>query len=74
MATSTNAIISRAAPHTIKKFELISNYVDGWARKILGLKCTPKVGQKKFNFRRCIFNVQIHRGIEKAKYPSILAS
>ena len=30
------------------------------------LKCTPKVGQKKFNFRRCIFNVQIHRGIEKA--------
>lgn len=36
MATSTNAIISRAAPHTIKKFELISNYVDGWARKILG--------------------------------------
>lgn len=36
MATSTNPIISRAAPHTIKKFELISNYVDGWARKILG--------------------------------------
>ena len=30
------------------------------------VKCTPKVGQKKFNFRRCIFNVQIHRGIEKA--------
>ena len=29
------------------------------------MKCTPKVGQKKFNFRRCIFNVQIHRGIEK---------
>ena len=36
MATSNNAIISKAAPHTIKKFELISDYVDGWARKILG--------------------------------------
>ena len=35
-------------------------------RKRLSMKCTPKVGQKKFNFRRCIFNVQIHRGIEKA--------
>lgn len=36
MSTSNDAIISKAAPHTIKKFELISNYVDGWARKILG--------------------------------------
>ena len=28
--------ISVAKPHTIKKFELISHYVDEWARKILG--------------------------------------
>ena len=40
------------------------------ARIGLFLKCTPKVGQKKFNFRRCIFNVQIHRGIEKANSTS----
>ncbi len=36
MTTTNNAIISEVSPHTIKKFELISNYVDGWARKILG--------------------------------------
>lgn len=28
--------ISVAKPHTIKKFEIINNYVDSWARKILG--------------------------------------
>lgn len=28
--------ITQAKPHTQKKFELITNYVDGWARKILG--------------------------------------
>lgn len=28
--------ISIAKPHTIKKFEIINNYVDAWARKILG--------------------------------------
>ena len=36
MSKHDNSIITEAAPHTIKKFELISNYVDGWARKILG--------------------------------------
>lgn len=29
-------LIMEAKPHTIKKFEIISNYVDSWARKILG--------------------------------------
>ena len=29
-------IITKAKPHTIKKFELIERYVDEWARKILG--------------------------------------
>lgn len=28
--------IESASPHTIKKFELIEAYVDGWARKLLG--------------------------------------
>ncbi|MDR3601417.1 MAG: hypothetical protein P4L49_13210 [Desulfosporosinus sp.] len=28
--------ITIAKPHTLKKFELISRYVDEWARKILG--------------------------------------
>ena len=28
--------LDRAKPHTIKKFEIISEYVDAWARKILG--------------------------------------
>lgn len=31
-----NDFISVAKPHTIKKFEIINNYVDAWARKILG--------------------------------------
>lgn len=31
-----NDFISVAKPHTIKKFEIINNYVDSWARKILG--------------------------------------
>ena len=30
--------ITIAKPHTIKKFELISSYVDEWARKILGYR------------------------------------
>ncbi len=28
--------LEQAKPHTIKKFEIIDKYVDGWARKILG--------------------------------------
>lgn len=30
-------IITTAKPHTIKKFEIIKNYTDEWARKILGM-------------------------------------
>jgi three-Cys-motif partner protein len=29
-------LIGEAKPHTIKKFEIVEKYVDGWARKILG--------------------------------------
>ena len=36
MSKHDNSIITEAAPHTIKKFELIESYVDEWARKILG--------------------------------------
>ena len=36
MSKYDNSIITDAAPHTIKKFELIEAYVDEWARKILG--------------------------------------
>ena len=36
MSKHDNSIITEAAPHTIKKFELIEAYVDEWARKILG--------------------------------------
>ena len=28
--------IETIKPHTINKIEIINNYVDGWARKILG--------------------------------------
>ncbi|MBQ7366285.1 MAG: three-Cys-motif partner protein TcmP [Spirochaetaceae bacterium] len=36
MSKYDNNIITNAAPHTVKKFELIETYVDEWARKILG--------------------------------------
>ena len=36
MSKHDNNIITNAAPHTVKKFELIEAYVDEWARKILG--------------------------------------
>ncbi len=35
MSKHDNSIITYAAPHTIKKFELIEAYVDRWSRKIL---------------------------------------
>ena len=36
MASSNNReVISKASPHTIKKFELIENYVKTWAQKLL---------------------------------------
>ena len=28
--------LDQAKPHSIKKFEIISEYADAWARKILG--------------------------------------
>ena len=37
MSKHDSSIITEAAPHTIKKFELIEAYVDEWARKILGI-------------------------------------
>ena len=36
MSKHDSGIVTEAAPHTIKKFELIEAYVDEWARKILG--------------------------------------
>jgi len=35
MSKHDNNIVTYAAPHTIKKFELIEAYVDRWSRKIL---------------------------------------
>lgn len=36
MASSNNdEIISKASPHTVKKFELIENYVKSWAQKLM---------------------------------------
>ncbi|MBR5339092.1 MAG: three-Cys-motif partner protein TcmP [Lachnospiraceae bacterium] len=35
MSSSNNEIISKASPHTIKKFELIETYALAWAHKLL---------------------------------------
>ena len=63
MAAKKKNIISKASPHTIKKFELIEEYIKSWAQKLLltescnGLifidcinkKASTRVGQ----FARC---------------------
>lgn len=35
MAAKKKNIISKASPHTIKKFELIEEYIKSWAQKLL---------------------------------------
>lgn len=36
MSSSNNsAVVSKASPHTIKKFELIESYVKSWAQKLM---------------------------------------
>ena len=33
--SSSKSLISKASPHTIKKFELIEEYVKSWAQKLM---------------------------------------
>lgn len=35
MAMRKNCVISKASPHTIKKFELIEEYIKSWAQKLM---------------------------------------
>jgi hypothetical protein len=36
MSSSNNStVVSKASPHTIKKFELIESYVKSWAQKLM---------------------------------------
>lgn len=35
MSSTRNSVISKASPHTIKKFELIEEYIKSWAQKLL---------------------------------------
>ena len=35
MSSRKKSIISKASPHTIKKFELIEEYIKSWAQKLL---------------------------------------
>ncbi len=49
--------ITKAAPHTIKKFELIEYYVDNWARKILGFNgLKGQKGSKGLIYIDCMSN------------------
>ena len=34
MSSKKKSVISQASPHTIKKFELIEEYIKSWAEKI----------------------------------------
>ena len=35
MSGRKNCVISKASPHTIKKFELIEEYIKSWAQKLM---------------------------------------
>ena len=35
MSSKKKSVISQASPHTIKKFELIEEYIKSWAEKLL---------------------------------------
>ena len=35
MSTRKKSVISRASPHTIKKFEIIEEYIKSWAHKLM---------------------------------------
>ena len=35
MSSKKKSVISKASPHTIKKFELIEEYIKSWAEKLL---------------------------------------
>lgn len=35
MSTKRKSVISKASPHTIKKFELIEEYIKSWAQKLM---------------------------------------
>lgn len=55
-------IITEAKPHTIKKFELIEQYVDEWARKILGFQGKDgKNGSKGVIYIDCMSNSGVYK-------------
>ena len=66
MSAKKKNIISKASPHTIKKFELIEEYIKSWAQKLLltescnGLifidcMCNSGVGKHQEPIRRKIY-------------------
>lgn len=55
-SSNNNAIVSKASPHTIKKFELIESYVKSWAQKLMQNKyCNGII------FIDCMCNSGIYR-------------
>lgn len=43
MSSRKNCVISKASPHTIKKFELIEEYIKAWAQKLLLIDACKKL-------------------------------
>lgn len=57
--------IETIKPHTINKIEIINNYVDGWARKILGFDGkNGKLGSKGIIYIDCMSNAGMYLDIE----------
>lgn len=42
-SNNNNKVVSKASPHTIKKFELIEKYVEGWMHKLLNYEKCEKL-------------------------------
>lgn len=58
-------ILETVKPHTIKKFEIINNYVDGWARKILGYDGeNGKSGSKGVVYIDCMSNAGMYLDVQ----------
>ena len=56
MVAKKKNIISKASPHTIKKFELIEEYIKSWAQKLLLTEsCNGLI------FIDCMCNSGVHR-------------
>ena len=71
MSTKRKSVISKASPHTIKKFELIEEYIKSWAQKLmLNDSCNGLI----FSDCRCNSGIYISDAGEMVKGTAVRVS